>query len=65
MLRARVNRDHQAPLLIRARVNRDVALLRLKQMLDLPASTDLQLAEALSEEMLPPMAVFAARVSTV
>lgn len=65
VLRARVSRDTQNPVLIRQRVNREVALLRLKQMLDLQASADLRLAETLSDELLPPPAVFAARVSTV
>ena len=37
VLRARVSRDNQTPQLIRQRVNREVALLRLKQILDLPA----------------------------
>lgn len=65
VLRARVSRDTQNPVLIRQRVNREVALLRLKQMLDLPAGADLRLAEALSDDLLPPPAVFAARVSAV
>jgi outer membrane protein TolC len=65
VLRARVSRDNQLPVLIRARVTRDVALLRLKQLLDLPADADLQLADALSDEALPPPPVFAERVSAV
>ena len=37
VLRARVNRDTQQPVLIRQRVNRALAYLRLKRLLDLPA----------------------------
>jgi outer membrane protein len=65
VLRARVNRDNQQPPLIRQRVNRDLALLRLKQMLDLPADADLRLADSLGDELLPPPPVFAARVASV
>ena len=52
VLRARVSRDNQLPLVIRQRVNRDVALLRLKQLLELPADADLRLADALGDERL-------------
>lgn len=65
VLRARVNRDNQQPVLIRQRMNRDIAVLRLKQMLDLPADADLKLADALEDERLAPPAVFAARVTAV
>lgn len=65
VLRARVNRDNQTPLLIRARVSRDVALLRLKQMLELPADADLRLAESFNDELLPPPPVFAPQVAGI
>jgi outer membrane protein len=65
VLRARVNRDTQQPVLIRQRVNRALAYLRLKRVLDLPAEADLQLADALSDENLPPPPVFVERVSAV
>ena len=65
VLRARVSRDNQSPVLIRQRANRDVALLRLKQLLDLPADYPLQLADALGDEALPPPPVFAERVVAV
>jgi outer membrane protein TolC len=65
VLRARVNRDNQQPVLIRQRMNRDIALLRLKQMLDLPAEADLRLADALSDETLAPPPVFASRVAAI
>ena len=48
VLRARVTRDAQNPALIRARTSRDLALLRLKQYLDMPAGADLRLADSLA-----------------
>jgi outer membrane protein len=65
VLRARVTRDNQSPLLIRQFVNREVALLRLKQLLDLPPTFDLQLADVLTDETLEPPPVFAPRVAAV
>lgn len=65
VLRARVNRDNQQPVLIRQRMNRDIAVLRLKQMLDLPSDADVRLADALGDETLAPPPVFAARVTAV
>jgi outer membrane protein TolC len=65
VLRARVTRDTQQPVLIRQRVNRALAFLRLKRLLDLPAEADLQLAEAYADENLPPSPVFVERVSAV
>jgi outer membrane protein TolC len=65
VLRARVNRDTQQPLLIRQRVNRALAYLRLKRLLDVPAEADLQLADGLSDENLPPPPAFVERVATV
>jgi outer membrane protein TolC len=65
VLRARVNRDNQQPVLIRQRMNRDIALLRLKQMLDLPSDADLRLADALSDERLAPPPVFQSRVGAI
>ena len=65
VLRARVNRDNQTPLLIRARVNRDVAMLRLKQLLDLPADADLRLAESFADESLAPPPAFAPQIAGI
>ena len=65
VLRARVTRDNQSPVLIRQRANRDIALLRLKQLLELPADYPLQLADALGDETLVPPPVFAERVAAV
>ena len=44
LLRSRVARDGQRPLVIQAQQNRDVAALRLKQLLNLPLSEPLTLA---------------------
>ena len=65
VLRARVNRDNQQPQVIRQRVNRDVALLRLKQWMNLPPDADLQLAEALDDERLAPPQPFAEAVAAI
>jgi outer membrane protein TolC len=65
VLRARVNRDTQQPVLIRQRVNRALAYLRLKRLLDLPPEADLLLADGLSDENLPPPPVFVERVAAV
>ena len=63
LLRARVTRDTQNPAIIRQRVNREIALLRLKQLLDLPANAEVRLAESLMDSTLPPPAPFATRVA--
>ena len=65
VLRARVSRDNQTPVVIRQRINRDLALLRLKQLLEVPAATPVQLADRLGDDALPPPAVFAVRVTAV
>jgi outer membrane protein TolC len=65
VLRARVSRDSQTPVVIRQRSNQEVALLRLKQLLELPADYDLRLADDLGGAQLPPAAVFATRVAPV
>jgi outer membrane protein TolC len=64
LLRARVARDNQTPALIRQRANRETALLRLKQLLELPANYNLQLAAALDESVLPPPGTFAQTLVT-
>jgi outer membrane protein TolC len=46
-LRAQVTRDTQRPLVIQRRADRDLALLRLKQTLNLPADAALQLTTEL------------------
>jgi outer membrane protein TolC len=61
LLRARVARDNQRPALIRQRANREIAFLRLKQLLDLPGDQDLQLVAPLQGDVPPPSA-FAGRL---
>ena len=43
LLRARVQRDNQRPVLIQARTQRDVAYLRLKQLLNVPVAEPVRL----------------------
>jgi len=62
VLRARVSRDSQTPVVIRQRTLREVALLRLKQLLELPADYDLRFADDLGDPSLAPAPVFADRV---
>ena len=50
LLRAQVTRDNQRPTLIQARSNREVAYLRLKQILEIPASDSVALATALESD---------------
>jgi outer membrane protein len=49
LLRAQVTRDNQRPTVIQRRTQRDIALLRLKQLLDIPANDSITLASALSD----------------
>ena len=52
LLRAQVSRDNQVPLLIQRRSDRDLAYLRLKQLLDLPIDEPLQLTSELGDTAL-------------
>jgi outer membrane protein TolC len=65
LLRARVARDNQAPPLIRQRANREIAMLRLKDLLEVPAQASLELAASLGDEALPPPPVFAPLVASI
>ena len=56
LLRAQVARDTERPQVIRERNARDLAYLRLKQLLDLPLNEPLQLVATLEEAVLPPPA---------
>lgn len=64
LLRAQVARDNQRPTVIRRRADRDVALLRLRQLLELPAGTPLTLDVSLETPDLPPPAPFAEALAT-
>ena len=59
-LRAKVARDRQRPVVTRQRGERDVAMLRLKQLVHVPADTDLDLTTGLDLE---PAAVVARAAS--
>jgi outer membrane protein TolC len=52
LLRSQVTRDNQRPTLIQARSNREVAYLRLKQLLEIPASDSVALATGLESDSL-------------
>ncbi len=64
LLRAQVAFDSLRPDVIRSEAARDVAGLRLKQLLDLPLDADVQLATDLGSESLPVPARFAEAVAT-
>ena len=59
-LRARVTRDNQRPVVIQARTQRDVAFLRLRQLLDIGAGEPLRLSTPLQDDAPPPPALAAA-----
>lgn len=63
LLRAQVTRDNQRPLLIQAQSNRDVAYLRLKQLLDIPLTDSLQLSTSLEGDSIAPAMSVAAAVA--
>lgn len=50
LLRSRVARDNQRPLVIQARGQRNAALLRLKQLLEIPLSTPLTLTTPIRDD---------------
>lgn len=59
LLRAQVSRDNLRPVLIQRRAERDLAFLRLKQLLDLPADEPLTLTTPLNDERPVPVGRFA------
>jgi outer membrane protein TolC len=64
LLRAQVARDNQRPTVIRRRADRDVAYLRLRQLLELPADAPLTLESDLEAAALPPPAPFASALAS-
>jgi outer membrane protein TolC len=64
LLRAQVTRDNLRPDTIRRQSQRDIALLRLKQLLDIPAAEPVVLTTALDDDALPAPAPFAAGILT-
>jgi outer membrane protein TolC len=63
LLRAQVGRDTLQSPRVRAGNTRDVAYLRLKQLLDLPMATPIQLAAQLDDPRLAPAGRFATRLA--
>lgn len=59
LLRAQVARDMQQPVVIRRRADRDIAYLRLRQLLEIPAGEPVALTVDLDSPALPPPAPFA------
>ena len=51
LLRAQVTRDNQRPLVLQARTQRDAALLRLRQLLDIPAAQPVTLTTSLESDV--------------
>lgn len=62
LLRALVTRDNQRPTIIRRRADRDIALLRLRQLLDIPATEPIAVSAALDADTLAAPAPFAAGI---
>lgn len=62
LLRARVTRDNQRPVVIQRRADRDLAYIRLKQLLDVPLAQPLELTTALGDSTLVGAAKLAAVV---
>jgi outer membrane protein TolC len=65
LLRARVARDTLQPQVVRARAGREVAYLRLKQLLEVPLEQPLALAADLEDPVLPPPPRFAPRLAEI
>jgi len=57
LLRARVTRDNQRPILIRRRAERDIAYVRFKQLLNLPLAEPVELTTALGDTAAAPLEV--------
>lgn len=53
LLRAQVTRDNQRPVAIQRRAERDIAYLRLKQLLELPLSDSLELTSQIQDDAPP------------
>lgn len=64
VLRARVSRDSQRAALIGAEAQRELAYLRLKQLLDIPADEPLELDVDLSDPAGPPASRWASALAT-
>lgn len=56
LLKAQVTRDNQRPQLLQAETNRDVALLNLKRLLEIPLDDSLELTTAIEDAPVPSLA---------
>jgi outer membrane protein TolC len=56
LLRARVTRDNQRPVLIQRQTDRDLAYLRLQQLLNIPYGEPLRLSTRIDDEAVAPVA---------
>ena len=65
LLQAQVARDTLQPSVVRARANREVNYLRLRQLLELPLDAPVSLRAALEDPVLPPPAGFAPQIAEV
>ena len=65
LIRARVTRDNQRPSWLQARTQRDLAYLRLRQLLDLPADAPLQLVDSIADAPAVVPTLDTARITTV
>ncbi len=63
-LRASVARDNQSPVVIQRRAQRDQAFLRLRQLIDVPQSTPLELVTPLTDTTEVVLPDFAARIAS-
>lgn len=63
LLRATVARDNQRPVVIQRRTDRDLALVRLRQLLDLPAGVPVALTTPLGDTTAVALPEFAASMS--
>jgi outer membrane protein len=62
LLRAQVTRDNERPIIIRRRAERDIAMLRLRQLLEIPPAERIAVSVPLDADTLAPPAPFAAAV---
>jgi outer membrane protein TolC len=65
LLRAKVTRDNQRPIVIQRRADREVAYDRLRQLLDLPSATPLALTTELGDTALVEAAPLAALIGSI
>ncbi len=65
LIRARVTRDNQRPGWLQSRTNRDLAYVRLRQLLNLPPDQPLALTDSIAESPVSAPAASQAQITTV